>query len=342
MPTTIRSSVYGAISQRVGVHAEKKLLEHAEPILILNKLGQHRPIPRNTGEKIIFRRPERLSTTPKPLTEGVVPDATSFNYVDVEADLVEYGDWTELTNKITDLHEDNVGADMAMMLGEQAAEMIELVTWGSVIGGTNLHIDSGSARTDVTQPISLGGLRSCVRKLRAQRAKPMTSILAPSAMYATKPIEASYVAVGHTNLEADIRNLKGFVPVAEYGSRQPLCPEELGSVENVRFILSPVYEPIEDAGGAAGAMLSTSGTSADVYPMMIFAKNSFGVVPLKGSKAYGGAIKPKVVNPGTPSHSDPHGRTGSVAWNTWFTSKILNDQWLIRYEMAATAEPTAS
>ena len=57
--------------------------------------------------------------------------------------------------------------------------------------------------------------------------------------FQTRPIEASYIAVAHTDCEADLRNLAGFSPVAEYGSRTPVAAEEIGSVEDVRYVLSP-------------------------------------------------------------------------------------------------------
>jgi hypothetical protein len=33
--------------------------------------------------------------------------------------------------------------------------------------------------------------------------------------YATKPIEAAYIGIGHTDLGPDIRGMNGFIPVAK-------------------------------------------------------------------------------------------------------------------------------
>lgn len=336
-------TTYGDLSPRIGAHAEKEMLSHAEPVLVLNKLGMPKQMPRNTGEKIIFRRPIPLPVATTPLTEGVTPPPTAFRYEDVEATLDEYGDWMELTNKITDLHEDPVGKHMAMMAGEQAAETIEMITYGVVKAGTNVvYAHGASARGDIAAPLTLREQRLATRVLMANRAKRITSILDASPKYATKAIEAAFVAVCHTDIASSIRNMKGFVPVADYGSRQPICSEEIGSVEDVRYITSPLMNPIVDAGGAAGDdFLSTGGTSADVYPVIFFAKEAFGVIALKGTTAFGGAIKPMVRNPGQADSNDPMGRTGSVAWRTWYVAKILNDSWMVRVEVAAEANPAA-
>ena len=332
---------YGDIGARIGAHAEVKMLEHAEPILVLNKLGDHKPMPKNKGEVIKFRRPVPLPLALTPLTEGVRPAATDFRYADVSATLQQYGSWLPITDKVVDLHEDPVGSDMALMSGEQAAETIEMVTYGKLIAGTNVIYANGTARNQVNTPLTIKVQRLAVRTLMAQRAKRLTSILAGSVNYATKPIEAAYVAVCHTDIVSSVRKLPGFTPVAQYGNRQPICAEEVGSVEDVRYIASPLFNSWINAGGAhGGTAISTGGTSSDVYPVLYLGAKAFGCIPLKGSKDAGGAIKPMVRNPGSPSFGDELGQNGSVAWKTWFVAKILNDAWMVRGEVAAAVDPS--
>jgi N4-gp56 family major capsid protein len=79
-------------------------------------------------------------------------------------------------------------------------------------------------------------------------------------------------------------------------------------------------------------MVSTAGTSADVYPVVYVAKESYGLIPLKGR----GAVTPKVLNPDTPRGGDPLGQRGSVGWKTYFVAKILNEAWMARLETAAS------
>jgi N4-gp56 family major capsid protein len=80
-------------------------------------------------------------------------------------------------------------------------------------------------------------------------------------------------------------------------------------------------------------MRSTSGTNADVYPVVIVGKESYGTVPLKGVSAVEMAVKnPKMGEPG-----DPLGQRGHVAWKIWYQAIRLNEQWMVRLEVAATA-----
>lgn len=326
-------TAYGDVSPRIGVYAAVKMLKHAEPILILEKFSQARPMPQNKGQQIKFRRPTPFTVSTVALSEGVTPSSQQMAYTDVTATLAQYGAWVQLTDVIADTHEDPVLNDSAMLCGEQAAETRELLNWGVLKAGTAVTYANGSARNAVNTTMSIGDIRSVVRTLRAQRCKPITKILNGSVDIGTKPVEAGYIAFGHTDIEADLRGLAGFTPLAEYGSRQPLCDHESGTVENVRFVLSPLFAPIANGGAAKGVHVSTGGTSADVYQTVIMGQEAWGTVPLKGKDS----ITPMILNPNTPRGGDELGQRGSVAWKTWHTSVVLNQAWLNRIESAVTA-----
>lgn len=325
---------YGDISEKTGVHAVASLLAHAEPILVISKFGQVKAMPKNSSQKIKFRRGRPFAPALTPLTEGVRPDSQKMKYEDVETTLKQYGAWTEITDVIQDTKEDEVLKDATKLSGEQAAETVEILTFGAISGGTNVTYSNGVARNAVNKPISLAKLRQVVRTLMNNRAKKITSILDGSIKVGTKPVEASFVAICHTDLEPDLRQLPGFKPVADYGSRSVISPYEFGSIENLRFVTTPLLAPLADSGAAKGSekVLSTSGTNADVYQILVLGQDAFGVVPLKGKES----AEIKVRNPGTPSHGDELGQTGSVGWKTWHAAVILNNAWMARIECAAS------
>jgi len=325
-------TTYGDISQRTAAWVATEMLDHAEPITVLNKFGQTKPVPKNKANSVKFRRPVPFTVSTTALTEGVTPSAKQMAYEDVPANLAQYGDVCEITDHVADMAEDPVLSDAAQLAGEQAGETVEMVTYGILKAGTNVTYANGSARGDVNTAITLNKIRAVTRALKAQRGKPVTKMLDGSPNYQTKPIEGGYIAFGHTDLEADIRGLTGFTPVAQYGSRKPLCPEEVGSIEGVRFILTPLFEAFTDSGSATLNGMKTSGTKVDVYPMLFIAQGAYGLVPLKGS----GAITPSVINPGTVSKSDPLGQRGYVGWKTYFVAVRLNEAWMMRLECGAT------
>lgn len=331
MPTG--NTAYGDISPRVGIIASAMALKHAAPIIVLGKLGQVMPVPKNKGQQVKFRGPKTLATATTPLTEFVTPTAQKLEYRDVSVNLARYGSWSAISDDITDTHEDPVLKDLMEITGEQAAETMEMIDYGVVIGGTNVIYANGASRAAVNTPISLPKQRRAVRMLKSQRAPKLRKIQDGSIKIGTKPIEAAYIAVCHTDLEADIRSLAGFVPVSQYGVREAICAEEIGSVEDVRYVTSPLLNSWVSSGGAPGStVLTTNSTNADIYPIIYLAESAFGTVGLKGESAF----QPMVLNPNTPRGGDPMGRQGSVAWKSWHACVILDQTRMVRLEVAAS------
>lgn len=324
------------LSTRTNVYAERQMLRAAGPVMVLEKFGITKPMPKNKTQTIKFRRPITFTAATTPLVEGVTPPPTAFRYEDVSVSLKQYGMVGTITDVIEDTHEDPVLKDLTTQLGENVGRTREALNWGVVRAGTNVIFANGSVRTDVNTPISLSKQRAMTRALKRQKAMKITQVLDGSINYRTSPVEAAFCAVAHTDLESDIRNLPGFIPVVLYGNRKVLHDTEIGSCEDCRYFLSPDLDPFLDAGGAkAGSgvtMVSTTGTSADVYPIIYFGKESFGLVPLRGQ----GAVEPSVIPVGQKTKEDPLGQRGVAGWKMWWASLILNDAWLGRLEVAAT------
>jgi N4-gp56 family major capsid protein len=329
---TITAYADGGVSPRTNVYAERQMLRYAKPVMVLEKLGLTKPMPKNKTDTIKFRRPKVFSAATTPLVEGVTPTETQFSYEDVSATLRQYGQVVVVTDKIEDLHEDPVLNDASMQAGENIGRTIEALNYGIVRAGTSVYYANGTQRTDVNTPITLSKQRAVLRSLKALKAQKITRSLSPSSDYGTRAVEAAYVAVAHTDVESDIRNLPGFKTVSEYGTRNPVSEYEIGSVEDVRYILSPDLNPFLDAGGARGTMVSTSGTSADVYPIIYFGQDAWGMVALRGQ----GAVSPTIIPVGQKTKDDPLGQRGYVGWKTWHAALILNQAWMSRLEVAVT------
>lgn len=333
----ITKSTDSGISQRTNVYAERQMLKHAAPVMVLEKAGPlTKQMPKNKSATIKFRRPKVFSAATTPLVEGVTPNTTAFEYEDVSATLAQYGMVVGITDVIEDTHEDPVLNDATVQAGENIGRTMEALNWAVLRAGTNVFYANGAARASVNEPITLNKQRAVTRALKAQKAMKITRVLSPSPNYETRAVEAAFIGVAHTDLEADLRGLPGFVPVAEYGSRQPICDDEIGSVEDVRYLLSADLDAFADAGGAkAGGSItavSTTGTSADVYPVLYFGKEAWATVALRGQ----GAVAPSIIPVGQKTKDDPLGQRGYVGWKAWHVSKVVNENWMARLEVAVT------
>lgn len=319
------------VSPRTNTYAAVKMLEHQMPVIVLERFGDVKPMPKNKTQSITFRRPRVFTAVDTPLVEGVTPRATRFSYENVQGSLKQYGQLVEVTDQIEDTHEDPVLNDAAEVAGENIGRTMEALRYGVVRAGTNVFYANGTARSQVNTPIKLNHQRKITRALKAQKAKKFTKILSGSVDINTTPIEAAFVAVAHTDVESDIRQMPGFVPLAEYGTRRPIDECEIGSVEDVRYCLSPDLDPFLGAGGTKGTHQGT-GAQADVYPVLYFGRHAYGLVPLRGMEA----VEPAIIPVGQKTKDDPLGQRGYVGWKTYHLTVILNQVWMARLEVAVS------
>jgi N4-gp56 family major capsid protein len=345
---------YGDISPRTAAFAVKDLLKRGMPYLILEKFGQAKPLPMNSSKTIKFRRyflDTTLSTlstkfnpldyfqgdatsnfdpSSKTLTEGVTPTATALESADVEATLVQYGDLVTITDIVRDTHEDNILKEAIDILGEQAAILIEKTRFNVLKAGTQVVRPTDSTRAAEYVKFTATTQRIVTRTLKRQLAKPITSVVSSTPSYGTEAIAPSFVCVCHPDLEYDIRACTAFVPTEKYGTMSP-WEGEIGKIADCRYILSTIIAPWTGAGAGTGTTVIETSSAADIYPMLYFARDAFGVVALKGKDS----IVPMVVNP-TPSDSDPLAQRGHVSWKALTTTIILNDAYMCRAEVACT------
>ena len=327
------TTTYGDISPRTAAYAIAELLKRAMPYLCIEKFGQAYPIPERNSKVAKFRRYNALALATTPLVEGVTPTGKTLTSTDVTATLQQYGDFVEISDVIADTHEDPVFQQAQQILAEQAAQTIETVRFNILKAGTNVFYPGAiTSRATVNDAISLTMQRKITRTLKRQNARHISSVIRSTPDYGTQNVEASFIALCHSDCENDIRGMTGFINTKDYGTITP-WENEIGSVEDVRYVRSTIFTPWLAAGASVGAtgMIADDDTNIDVYPILYVSADAYGVVPLKGLKS----ITPTVINP-TPSKSDPLGQRGYVSWKSMQTAAILNDAWMVRAEVGAT------
>ena len=326
-------NVYGDITPRTAGKAMPGFLMRALPYLVLEKYLDMKPLPSNSTKVAIFRRYEALEKALTPLVEGVTPVGKNIKSTDVQCTLQQYGDFVQLTDQIADLHEDPVLQEYVGITAEQAAQTLETLRYNVLKAGTNVFFANGTARTDVNTALTLTLQRKVTRALKRQNVSYITQQTASTPNYGTVSVRASYIGLIHPDCENDVRAMAGFKDAVDYGSKVPVDSFEIGSVEDVRYIRSTIFESFADAGGDKGTMVSTSGVKADVYPVLYLGAHCAASVPLKGKNSI---TAPIVRNPGQISDSDKLGQRGHVGWKAYFGCVILNQLFMARCECSAT------
>ena len=324
-------------------------LAHAVPWEVLSLGCTMKPMPKNKGDNISYRRwlPFGATTTDantinRPsasaaahlLTEGVTPNADQLTPQDVNVQLLQYGCLYSYSDKAAELYEDDIPEEMKIQTGERMGLVREMIRYGALKACTNSFYAGGSSRGTVDLAINLNFLRNITKGLMANHTKMKTKILSPSPNYDTAAISAGYIVFAHTDLEPDIRDLEGFTPVEKYGQRKPISEHEIGSCERFRFILSPELGAYASSGASVGStgLVSTDSSNIDVYPVIVMGAEAAFDVALRGMDSFDITHIPHTKK----EKSDPLGQRGYVGASFWSAVLVPNNGWMAVGEVGVT------
>lgn len=327
-----------------------QILKHAVPLEVLGKTGRQVQFPKNNSDTYVARRYLPHGATSTSVTtqnrffqngtgdrantlaqehltqEGVTSNPGSITPVDITVVMQQYDCLYGFTDKTYDLYEDDIPQAMIELVGERVTLVNEMVIYGALKAGTNVYYGgTGTSVATVNGGLTLGFLRNIAKNLQANHGMPVNTMLKAGPNYGTDAVAPGYNVYGNTDMEPDVRDIPGFIPVEKYatGGAQP---NEIGKVERFRFILSPDLPSQQDAGAAIGAtgLYSTSASNIDVYTLIVAAKDAWSQVAIRGKDS----ISPTYLPPGQKSKSDPHGQRGYAGSIWWKAAMIENGGWM--------------
>jgi N4-gp56 family major capsid protein len=318
-----------------GVQAfyDRNLLTRAQPNDVHGRFGQKRPVPKNSGNQIKFRRYSQLAAATNALTEGVTPSGSALSVTDVTSTLVQYGDFVTLTDMVSMTNQDPVVTEATDVLGDQAGTTIDQVRRDVMVAGTNVAYASAVASRLLLVNKLLGAdLDKAIRYLKGQNAKYMKEGIGASEKVGTGPVRKAFIGIVHPDVEYDLETITGYKSVSEYGSQEGIIEDEIGSYKNIRFVSSTNAKIWTNATTATTAGYKATGAgSNDVYATLIIAAEAYGLSPLSG-EAMSTYVKPL----GSAGSADPLNQRSTVGWKATTITTILNQAWMIRIESLAS------
>ncbi|MCI6850838.1 MAG: N4-gp56 family major capsid protein, partial [Clostridiales bacterium] len=157
----INATTDAALSVENKTFYDRALIEEAGPNLIHGQFGQKRPIPKNGGKRIQFRKYAALPKALKPLTEGVTPEGRKLSATAVEAEVSQYGDFVCLSDVLDLTAIDNNVLEATKAVGRQAGVTLDTITRNVLQSGTNVYycpkVGADGKTTAVTDRSQLDG-----------------------------------------------------------------------------------------------------------------------------------------------------------------------------------------
>lgn len=306
----INKTTDGALSDEMKTFYDRVLLERALPVLLHNKFAQTKSIPMHGGKTIEFRKFASLGTATTPLTEGSAPTPQSLTVTAITATIAQYGGVVSFTDLVSTTTIDPILTEASALLGEQSGETIDVLIRDVLAAGTVVEYAAGRvSRITVAAGdlITTANIRKWSRTLKIARAKP---------------IDGFYHAIVHPRVAHDIQGLAEWVTANQYAGSQRIFDGSLGTLYGIKFWVSDLAKVFTGAGAGG----------ADVYATLVFGANAYGVVGLEGHN-----LKTIYKALGSAGTADPLDQQQSMGWKVSFTTKILYDAYMLRYECAVSA-----
>ena len=296
------------------------LIDEATSNLVHDQFGQKRPIPKNGGKTIEFRKFAPLAKATTPLTEGVSPVGKSLTVSTITATVNQYGDFVTQTDVLELTSLDNTILEATKLLGRQAGITLDTVVRNIINGGTNVtycpKVANGvetavtsRKNLDTTAQLTVKVIQQVVAKLRGQNAPT---------------INGKYVAIIHPYVAYDLMRDPEWIDAHKYANPTNLYEGEIGEIAGVRFVASTEAK-VWRGGESEPADLA-------VFSTLFLGDGAYGVTEITG-----GGLETIVKQKGSAGTADPLDQRSSVGWKAMKTAEILIQNYLVRVESCSAA-----
>jgi N4-gp56 family major capsid protein len=315
----LQTTLLPGLSAEMKTFYDMTLIDEAQAALVHDQFGQKRPIPKNGGKTIEFRKFAALAKATTPLTEGVTPDGKGLTVSTITATVAQYGDYITQSDVLELTSLDNTILEATKLLGRQAGLTLDTIVRNVMQSGTNVtycpKVAADGAETavdsraglDNTCQLTVKVIQQVVAKLRAQNAPT---------------IGGKYVAIIHPYVAYDLMRDPEWIDAHKYAKPDNLYEGEIGEVAGVRFVQT------------SEAKIYTGG----VFGTLIFGEGAYGVTEISG-----GGLQTIVKQKGSAGTADPLDQRSSVGWKAIKTAELLIPQYLVRVESkSATFSATAA
>lgn len=300
---------------------DRKLLENAKTQLHYAEFGQKKPIPRNSGKTVEFRKwnlfdPDAVVA----LTEGETPNSQDIGQTKIEATVSQYGAFVEVSDLLDLTAYDPVISDTSELLGEQMGVKIDHITRDIMTATTNKQFAGGrasAASLTAVDYLTVDEIRKAVRTLKNNKARMFGNGKRPHFICICDPY-ATY----------DLQSDALWQDVSKYSNAEQIYQGEIGRLFGVVFVEST--ESIIDAKTATNPVSSNT----DVHHTLVFGESAYGIVDIDGSGSMEIIVKPH----GSSGTADPLNQRATIGAKVMaYTAVILQPLWLIDIEHAVHA-----
>jgi len=289
---------------------ERQLLKNARNNLYHQRFGRKRTL--KGGKTIEIRRATPLAPITTAMTEGVIPNAITFEVTSFNETALQYGTFIKGTDVVTAVAFDPLLSLISEELGAQAGESIDIVCRDVLAGGGTLQLAGGKSARNL---IAGTDVLNAAELLKARTTLGVKNTPTRSG--------GDYDALVHPVPAADLMRDPSIAAAFNAGDhRSEMYDGSIGRFMGIKFWQTPLGKVFLGAG---------AGGTVNVYVTFVFGINAYAVLDIDSL-----GLQMIYHGKGSAGHTDPLDQFWSSGWKTSFGCYVERSEYMVRIEHAAT------
>lgn len=287
-----------------GIYYDKRWLERLKPQLVFEDCGEKKPLPKQSGTLMKFRRVNKLTAVGTPptaasylLTENTTPAVTQMGTTEVSVEPLTYGQWVQVSKELSWKSINPVMEEFADELADNAAAVYDSVIRTALSGNLTNQFANGAineAAVADADVLKVSEIRKAVYSLRKAGVPG----------YQNNWYKAVITPAGEYDLSAE-SGVGTWLETRKYVKNDDLLRGEIGQLHGCRFMVG------QNVGSGTGA-------TDETFHAYIFGRKAFGISELSGQ-----GMEMIRKEPGANDTSNPLNMFSTVGWKFVLAAKVL-------------------
>lgn len=292
------STAVGNTFTDTGIYYDKRWLERTVPQLYFEDLGTKRPLPKQSGTLVKFRRLNKLTAAITPLTENVNPAETNVGTTEVTVEPLTYGQFVKTSKELQWKSINPIMDEISDELSDNAALSYDTIVRAALSGNFTNQF-AGGAASEITvadaSVLNAAEIRKAVYTLRKANVPGFQGNMYKALIH----------PAGHFDLQSDTA-AGSWLETSKYIRNEEILRGEVGALYGTRFVVST------NAGSGTGA-------TDETFHAYVFGREAYGITELSGQ-----GMEMIRKESGPQDTSNPLNMFSTVGWKFVMGAKVLN------------------
>lgn len=306
------STAVGNTFTDTGIYYDKRWLERLVPQLYFEDLGSKKPLPKNSGTLMKWRRLNKLTAVTTPLTENTNPAETNVATTEVTVEPLTYGQFVKTSKELQWKSINPIADEISDELSDNAALSYDTIVRAALSGNfTNQFAGGAVSEATVADASVLNAaeIRKAIYSLRKNNVPGFQGNMYKALIH----------PAGHFDLQSDTA-AGSWLETSKYIKNDEILRGEVGALYGTRFVVST------NAGTGTGA-------TDETFHAYVFGRDAYAVSELSGQ-----GMEMIRKEPGAQDTSNPLNMFSTVGWKFVLAAKVLHDVRAVQIYHGSAAE----